>query len=87
MAKQATRTNHDQPGREVNEGNDVGIDPHKTTLTAAVLDRRGGWWRPRRSRSPASGTGRWRSGRAASAPCAGGASRGPAPSDATPRCS
>lgn len=38
------RTNHDElhPDEEVGSENDVGIDPHKKTLTATVLDGRGG---------------------------------------------
>jgi transposase len=41
MAKRRAKTT-DQLTREVSVENDVGIDPHKKTLTATVLDGRGG---------------------------------------------
>jgi len=41
MAKQRARTNDPLP-MEVSGENEVGIDPHKKTLTATVLDGRGG---------------------------------------------
>ena len=42
MAKQRAERSNQQLKMEVVEENDVGIDPHKKTLTASVLDRRGG---------------------------------------------
>ncbi len=42
MAKKRATTGDDQLHLEVTDENDVGIDPHKKTLTASVLDRRGG---------------------------------------------
>jgi transposase len=42
MAKQRAKRSDEQLTMEVVEENDVGIDPHKKTLTASVLDRRGG---------------------------------------------
>jgi hypothetical protein len=42
MAKKRATTGNDQLHLEVPDENDVGIDPHKKTLTASVLDRRGG---------------------------------------------
>ncbi len=41
MAKQRTKTTDPLP-IEVNDAHDVGIDPHRKTLTATVLDSRGG---------------------------------------------
>jgi transposase len=41
MAKQRAKTS-DQLSMEVSDEHDVGIDPHKKTLTASVLDGRGG---------------------------------------------
>ena len=41
MAKQRAKTS-DQLSMEVSDEHDVGIDPHKKTLTATVLDVRGG---------------------------------------------
>jgi transposase len=41
MAKHRAKTS-DQLSMEVSDENDVGIDPHKKTLTASVLDGRGG---------------------------------------------
>ena len=42
MAKQRAKPSDEQLKMEVVEENDIGIDPHKKTLTASVLDRRGG---------------------------------------------
>lgn len=42
MAKKRAMNDKDQLHLEVPDENDVGIDPHKKTLTASVLDRRGG---------------------------------------------
>ena len=42
MAKQRAKHDDEQLTMEVGEENDVGIDPHKKTLTASVLDCRGG---------------------------------------------
>lgn len=41
MAKQRAKTS-DPVTQEVSDGHDVGIDPHRKTLTATVLDGRGG---------------------------------------------
>jgi len=42
MVKKRATTGDDQLHLEVIDENDVGIDPHKKTLTASLLDRRGG---------------------------------------------
>lgn len=42
MAKQRATRSDEQLKMEVVDENDVGIDPHKNTLTASVLNRRGG---------------------------------------------
>lgn len=42
MAKKRATTVNNELNREATDENDVGIDPHKKTLTASVLDRWGG---------------------------------------------
>ena len=76
MAKQRATTGNDQLHLEVPDENDVGIDPHKKTLTASILDRRGGTLATETSKSPGSATGLWRTGRPTSARYGAGASRG-----------
>ena len=68
-------------------GNVVGVDPHKRTLTATVVDPRGGIVAAEHFRSRATGIGRLRCGRASSGRSRGGGSRAFRRGVATRRCS
>ena len=57
------------------QGTDVGIDPHKRTLTATVLDRRGGLIGTRSFRCQERATASSRPGQLRTAGCNAGASK------------
>ena len=84
MAKQRATTN-DQLPMEVSDENEVGIDPHKKTLTATVLDGRGGTVAT--ASFKVSGVGHRALLEWATRRCAAGGSRAPAGSADTPRSS
>jgi hypothetical protein len=58
-------------------GNVVGIDPHKQTLTAMVVDPRGGIVASEHFKGPVAGIGRLRRGRASLGRSPDGGSRTP----------